>query len=347
MITKKRGGIIMKILITGGAGFIGSHTALLLLEAGYEIVIVDNFSTSSLEVLKRLEKLTKRSITFRNVDLRDESAIDSVFNEFSIEAVIHFAGLKAVGESVENPLSYYENNIGSTISLCKVMDKHNVYKLVFSSSATVYGIPKVVPIVEQVTLNSTNPYGRTKLMIEEILRDLYISNNEWSIALLRYFNPIGAHESGKIGESPTGVPNNLIPYITQVAIGKREFVKVFGGDYDTPDGTGIRDYIHVNDLAKGHIKALDKIMNESGIEAYNLGTGKGYSVLQVISEFEKVIGRHIPYKIVARRSGDIAECFADPSKAEVKLGWKAEKTLRDMCFDAWLWQKENPNGYEK
>lgn len=329
----------MTILVTGGAGFIGSHTALFLLEAGYDVVIVDNLSNSRIEVIERLERLVGHPIPFRAVDLRNERALEKVFATFSIEAVVHFAGLKAVSESVDRPLFYYENNIGGTITLCKVMDKFGVRRLVFSSSATVYGIPEQVPVVEDVSLHSTNPYGRTKLMIEEILQDVYRANEEWSIALLRYFNPIGAHESGEIGEDPTGIPSNLMPYITQVAIGEREALSVYGGDYPTWDGTGVRDYIHVSDLAVGHIKALEKVKRVTGIEAYNLGTGKGYSVLDVVNMFEKVTGATVPYRIVDRRPGDIASCYADPSKAERELHWKAEKTLADMCRDAWRWQQ--------
>ncbi|AZV45331.1 UDP-glucose 4-epimerase [Peribacillus asahii] len=337
----------MSILVTGGAGFIGSHTALLLLEAGYEVVVVDNFSNSKPEVISRMESLAGQKIPLYEVDLRDEIGLSTVFENHQIEAVIHFAGLKAVGESVSNPLYYYENNIGGTITLCQVMEKYNVHKMVFSSSATVYGKPDQVPVAENVPLRSTNPYGRTKLMIEEILRDVYISNPDWSIALLRYFNPLGAHESGKIGEDPNGIPNNLMPYITQVAIGKRDELLVYGGDYETPDGTGIRDYIHVTDLAMGHLKALQRVKNVTGVEAYNLGTGTGYSVLDVVREFEKVTGVKIPYQIVERRPGDIAECYANPNKAERELGWKADKTLADMCRDAWKWQKVNPEGYSE
>ncbi|PAQ13799.1 UDP-glucose 4-epimerase GalE [Bacillaceae bacterium SAOS 7] len=329
----------MTILVTGGAGFIGSHTALFLLEAGYDVVIVDNLSNGRIEVVDRLERLVGHPIPFRAVDLRNERALEKVFATFSIEAVVHFAGLKAVSESVDRPLFYYENNIGGTITLCKVMDKFGVRRLVFSSSATVYGIPEQVPVAEDVPLHSTNPYGRTKLMIEEILQDVYRANEEWSIALLRYFNPIGAHESGEIGEDPTGIPSNLMPYITQVAIGERETLSVYGGDYPTWDGTGVRDYIHVSDLAAGHIKALEKVKRVTGIEAYNLGTGKGYSVLDVVKVFEKVTGAKVPYRIADRRSGDIASCYADPSKAERELHWKAEKTLSDMCRDAWRWQQ--------
>lgn len=337
----------MSILITGGAGYIGSHTCIELLNAGYDIVVVDNFSNSKPEVLNRIQEITGKEFKFYEVDILDREGLEKVFSENDIEAVIHFAGLKAVGESVEIPLKYYHNNITGTIILCEVMQKYGVKKIVFSSSATVYGNPKSVPITEDFPLSATNPYGRTKLMIEEILRDVYISDNDWSIALLRYFNPIGAHESGKIGEDPNGIPNNLMPYITQVAVGKREKLNVFGNDYDTHDGTGVRDYIHVVDLAKGHLKALEKIMSTKGIDAYNLGTGVGYSVLDVVKNFEKATGQKIPYVITKRRPGDIDKCYADPTKAYKELGWKAEKSLEDMCRDSWNWQKNNPNGYDK
>ncbi|MCM3788900.1 UDP-glucose 4-epimerase GalE [Domibacillus indicus] len=337
----------MKVLVTGGAGFIGSHTALLLLEAGYEIVIADNFLNSSPEVLKRIEMLASRPVSFVELDLRDEEALDRLFSYHEFDSVIHFAGLKAVGESVEKPLYYYENNIGSTLTLCKVMEKFNVVKLVFSSSATVYGVPDEVPIVENIPLYSTNPYGRTKLMIEEILKDIHTANPNWRISLLRYFNPLGAHESGEIGEDPNGIPNNLMPYITQVAIGKRDKLLIFGGDYPTIDGTGVRDYIHVTDLAHGHIRALKKLNESTGIEAYNLGTGRGYSVLEVINTFESATGISVPYEIIDRRPGDIAECYADTTKTEIELGWKAKKTLEDMCRDSWRWQKKNPEGFRK
>ncbi|MBZ4646716.1 MAG: galE [Clostridia bacterium] len=335
----------MSILVTGGAGYIGSHTCVELLNAGYDIVVVDNFSNSKPEALKRVKEITGKDFRFYEVDILDKKELEKVFSENDIEAVIHFAGLKAVGESVEIPLKYYHNNITGTLVLCEVMKKYGVKKMVFSSSATVYGNPKSVPITEDFPLGATNPYGRTKLMIEEILRDVYISDNDWSIALLRYFNPIGTHESGRIGEDPNGIPNNLMPYITQVAVGKREKLYVFGNDYDTHDGTGVRDYIHVVDLAKGHLKALEKIMSTKGIDAYNLGTGVGYSVLDVVKNFEKVTGQKIPYVITDRRPGDIDKCYADPTKAYKELGWKAEKSLEDMCRDSWNWQKNNPNGY--
>ncbi|WP_113919677.1 UDP-glucose 4-epimerase GalE [Alkalibaculum bacchi] len=335
----------MMILVTGGAGYIGSHACVELLNEGYDIVVVDNLSNSKTESLKRVEELTGKSIKFYEVDILDRQSLEQVFDENNIEAVIHFAGLKAVGESVQIPLRYYHNNITGTLILCEVMEKHNVKKLVFSSSATVYGVPDTVPISEDFPLSTTNPYGSTKLMIEQILRDLYISDKEWSISLLRYFNPIGAHESGRIGEDPNGIPNNLMPFITQVAIGKREKLSVFGNDYDTHDGTGVRDYIHVVDLAKGHLKALQKIKDTTGIEAFNLGTGTGYSVLDIVKNFEKANGIKIPYEITPRRPGDIAQCYADPTKAKVELGWVAEKGIEDMCRDSWNWQKKNPKGY--
>lgn len=335
----------MKVLVTGGTGYIGSHTCVELLNNGHDVIIVDNLSNSKPEVINRIKELTGKDFKFYKADILNKKEIDKIFKENNIEAVIHFAGLKAVGESVKIPLRYYYNNVTGTLVLCEVMQKHNVKKMVFSSSATVYGKPKTVPITEDFPLSATNPYGRTKLMIEQILRDVYVSDNDWSIALLRYFNPIGAHESGRIGEDPNGIPNNLMPYITQVAIGKKERLNVFGDDYDTHDGTGVRDYIHVVDLAKGHLKALEKVMSTKGVEAYNLGTGVGYSVLDVVRKFEKVTGKKIPYVITSRRPGDIDKCYADPTKACKELGWKAEKTLEDMCKDAWNWQKNNPDGY--
>lgn len=337
----------MSILVTGGAGYIGSHTCVELLEAGYDIVVVDNFSNSKPEALRRVKEITGKDFKVYAVDLLDRDGLDKVFSENDIQAVIHFAGLKAVGESVAIPLKYYYNNITGTIILCEVMQKHGVKKIVFSSSATVYGKPKSVPIKEDFPLCPTNPYGRTKYMIEEILRDVYVADNEWSIILLRYFNPIGAHESGRIGEDPNGIPNNLMPYITQVAVGKREKLYVFGNDYDTHDGTGVRDYIHVVDLARGHLKALEKAIKDNGVEVYNLGTGVGYSVLDVVKTFERVNGVKIPYVITGRRPGDVDKCYADPTKAHKELGWKAEKNLEDMCRDSWNWQKNNPNGYEE
>lgn len=335
----------MEILVTGGAGYIGSHTCVELLNAGYDVIIVDNYSNSKPEVLKRIKEITGRDLKFYEVDLLDKEALEEVFRANKVEAVIHFAGLKAVGESVAIPLRYYHNNITGTLILCELMQKYNVKKMVFSSSATVYGMNNVSPLTEDLPLSTTNPYGSTKLMIEQILRDLYVSDNEWNIALLRYFNPIGAHESGRIGEDPNGIPNNLMPFITQVAVGKREKLSVFGDDYDTHDGTGVRDYIHVVDLAKGHLKAVEKVMSTKGVEAYNLGTGVGYSVLDVVKNFEKATGQQIPYVVAPRRPGDIATCYADPAKALKELGWKAEKSLEDMCRDSWRWQSNNPNGY--
>lgn len=336
----------MNILVTGGAGYIGSHTVVQLLEEGYGVIIVDNFSNSKPESLKRIKEITGKDFKFYEVDLLDREALDKVFVDNEIDAVIHFAGLKAVGESVSIPMKYYHNNITGTLVLCELMKKHNVKNMVFSSSATVYGMNNVSPLTEDLPLSTTNPYGSTKLMIEQILRDIYVSDNSWSIALLRYFNPIGAHISGRIGEDPNGIPNNLMPYITQVAIGKREELSVFGDDYDTHDGTGVRDYIHVVDLASGHLKAVNKVMGMKGIEAYNLGTGTGYSVLDVINNFEKATDVKVPYKIIERRPGDIGTCYADASKAYKELGWKAEKNLEDMCRDSWRWQSNNPNGYE-
>ncbi|MGD6776402.1 UDP-glucose 4-epimerase GalE [Sutcliffiella horikoshii] len=336
----------MAILVTGGAGYIGSHTSVELLNAGYDIVIVDNFSNSNHVSLDRIKEITGKDFAFHEVDLLDKESLSKVFREHSIEAVIHFAGLKAVGESVEKPLFYYHNNITGTLYLCEVMHEHGVKNIVFSSSATVYGLPESVPISESFPLSATNPYGQTKLMIEQIMRDLHVADPDWSISLLRYFNPIGAHESGRIGEDPNGIPNNLMPFITQVAIGKLPQLQVFGNDYDTVDGTGVRDYIHVVDLAKGHLKALEKVLTDKGVNAYNLGTGNGYSVLEMVKAFEKASQRNVPYKIVARRPGDIGECFADPTKAKEELDWQAEKGLDEMCQDSWKWQKNNPNGYK-
>lgn len=336
----------MAILVTGGAGYIGSHTCVELLNAGYEIVVLDNFINSKQESLKRVEEISGRPLKLYQADLLNQADVEKIFQENEIEAVIHFAGLKAVGESVIDPLRYYHNNITGTLVLCEAMKRHGVKTLVFSSSATVYGMPEQVPISEGAPLAALNPYGRTKLMIEEILQDLYLSDNSWSIALLRYFNPIGAHESGRIGEDPAGIPNNLLPFITQVAVGKRKELQVFGNGYPTKDGTGVRDYIHVVDLAAGHLKALEKITTTTGIEAYNLGTGNGYSVLEMVSAFEQVSGVEIPYKIVDSRPGDTAICFADPLKAERELGWKAMRTINNMCMDSWRWQAANPNGYE-
>lgn len=337
----------MVILVTGGAGYIGSHTCVELINEGHDIVVVDNFFNSKPESLKRIKQITGKDFKVYYIDLLDEKALNKVFRENEIDAVIHLAGLKAVGESVNVPLWYYHNNITSTVILCKVMEKHDVKKLVFSSSATVYGIPETVPIKEDASLWAMNPYGRTKLMIEDILRDLYESDKSWSIALLRYFNPIGAHDSGLIGEDPNDIPNNLMPYITQVAVGKLKELSVFGNHYPTKDGTGVRDYIHVVDLAKGHLKAVEKVKVTKEIGAYNLGTGKGYSVLDVIKAFEQASQARVPYRIVEPRRGDVASCFADPTKAKMELNWEAEKGLEEMCADAWRWQRKNPNGYEE
>lgn len=334
----------MSILVTGGCGFIGSHTVVELLNSGYEVIIVDNLINSKIEVLDSIKKITGKDVKFYNIDLLDREKLEKVFEENqNIEAVIHFAALKAVGESVEKPIEYYYNNICGTLVLVDTMRKYNVKKIVFSSSATVYGNPETVPIKEDFPKSATNPYGQTKLMIEQILEDIYISDNNWTVILLRYFNPIGAHESGLIGENPNGIPNNLMPYINKVAIGELECLNVFGNDYNTPDGTGVRDYIHVVDLAKGHIKALERANKVTGVEAYNLGTGKGYSVLEIVKNFENVNGVKINYKITDRRAGDIAECYADPSKAEEILNWKAEKNLEDMCKDSWNFIKNASN----
>ena len=334
------------ILVTGGAGYIGSHTCISLIEAGYGVVVYDNFSNSSIEGIKRVEKIVGKKIDVIKGDIRDKEALEDVFRTFEIDSVIHFAGLKAVGESVEKPLEYYDNNIGGTVKLCEVMRDNGCKKIVFSSSATVYGDPKSVPIKEDFPLSATNPYGRSKLFIEEILRDLFVSDNEWKIVLLRYFNPVGAHESGLIGEDPNGIPNNLMPYISQVAVGKRDHLRVFGGDYDTHDGTGVRDYIHVMDLAEGHVKALDHIDEFDKVMTINLGTGHGYSVLDVVKAFEKASGKRVPYEIVERRAGDIATCYADPSYAKELLGWSAKYDIYKMCEDAWRWQSKNPDGYK-
>jgi len=335
----------MKILVTGGAGYIGSHTCIELIESGYEVVVVDNLCNSSLESLKRVEKLTDSDIPFHKVDVRDKQALTHVFEQYSIDGVIHFAGLKAVGESVQKPIEYYDTNVGGTFILADVMREFDCKTFIFSSSATVYGDPHTVPIKEDFPLSVTNPYGRSKLMIEEFLQDVFVADDSWHIALLRYFNPMGAHKSGLIGEDPNDTPNNLIPYISQVAVGKLERLSVFGGDYDTPDGTGVRDYIHVVDLAKGHVKALQALKDKSQILIVNLGTGNGYSVLDMVKAFEKASGKNIPYKIVDRRSGDIATCYADPVYAEERLGWKAECELDEMCEDTWRWQSMNPDGY--
>lgn len=335
----------MRILVTGGAGYIGSHTCLELLEAGHEVVVVDNLSNSKEESLRRVQELAGKRLEFHQVDLLDKDALHAVFANSALDAVIHFAGLKAVGESVTVPLRYYHNNITGTIILCEVMKNHEVTSLVFSSSATVYGDPHEVPITEDFPVGPTNPYGRTKLMIEEILSDLHVADNRLNIALLRYFNPIGAHASGRIGEDPNGIPNNLLPYISQVAVGKLPELPVFGDDYPTRDGTGVRDYIHVVDLAAGHLKALEKLTENPGVVTYNLGTGQGCSVLEMISAFEKASGRKVPYKVIDRRPGDIAVCYADPTRAKRELGWSAARGIEEMCADSWRWQSENPDGY--
>ena len=335
----------MAILMTGGAGFIGSHTCIEMLSAGKEVVVIDNLDNSSSVSLERVEKITGKKVKFYENNVCDKSALRNIFKEENIEAVIHFAGLKAVGESVREPIRYYQNNLESTISLIEVMSEFNVKKIVFSSSATVYGVAKTMPLKEGMPTGAINPYGRTKLFIEEILKDLYVADKDWSIALLRYFNPIGAHKSGLIGEDPKGIPNNLMPYISQVAVGKLEKLHVFGNDYKTIDGTGVRDYIHVVDLAKGHVKAIDWALGNKGCEAINLGTGNGVSVLQLRDAFVKATGVEIPYVIDPRRPGDPDEVYADSSKAEKLLGWKAELGIEEMCEDTWRWQKNNPNGY--
>ena len=335
----------MKILVTGGAGYIGSHTCIELIKSGYEVVVVDNLCNSSLESIKRVEKLTDSDIHFHKVDVRDKVSLARVFEQYPIDGVIHFAGLKAVGESVEKPIEYYDTNVSGTFILAEVMREFNCKTFVFSSSATVYGNPHTVPIKENFPISATNPYGRSKLMIEEFLQDVFIADDSWHIALLRYFNPVGAHKSGLIGEDSNNIPNNLMPYISQVAIGKLENLSIFGGDYDTHDGTGVRDYIHVVDLAKGHIKALQALKDKSQVLTVNLGTGKGYSVLDMIKAFEKASDKNIAYQIVDRRPGDIATCYADPSYAVEKLDWKAEYELDEMCEDTWRWQSMNPKGY--
>jgi UDP-glucose 4-epimerase len=335
----------MRVLVTGGAGYIGTHTCVELLNAGNDIVVVDNFSNSKPEAIRRVRELTGKEFKFYQSDLLDTDELGKIFASNYIDAVIHFAGLKAVGESVKLPLWYYHNNFMGTLRLCEVMKNYGVKKLVFSSSATVYGMPETVPISEVFPLKATNPYGRTKQMIEEMLRDLYVSDAGWGVALLRYFNPIGAHKSGRIGEDPNGIPNNLLPYISQVAIGKLSELRVFGNDYPTVDGTGVRDYIHVVDLAIGHLSALEAIVGSSGVEAYNLGTGKGYSVLEIAAAFEKASGRRIPFRYTERRRGDIGICYADPAKAKAALHWVAMRGIDEMCEDSWRWQSSNPNGY--
>lgn len=335
----------MSILVTGGAGYIGSHTCLELLQAGQQVVVFDNFSNSHPESLKRVEQITGRKLALVEGDIRDQAAIEAALRQYSCKAVIHFAGLKAVGESVEKPLAYYDNNVVGTHRLLSAMQNCGVNTLVFSSSATVYGEPQRLPLTEDHPLSATNPYGRSKLIIEDMLRDLYRANPDWCIAILRYFNPVGAHESGRIGENPLGVPNNLMPFVAQVAVGRREFLNVWGNDYDTPDGTGVRDYIHVVDLALGHLKALQQLAAPQCVEV-NLGTGNGYSVLDVVKAFEAASGKAVPYRVSPRRPGDVAACYADPSHAERHLGWKAQRDLAAMCRDHWNWQKQNPKGYE-
>lgn len=335
------------ILVAGGAGYIGSHTCVELLQAGYDVVVVDNLSNSSQESLNRVEKITGKSVKFYEADVADKEAMDKIFNENDIFGVINFAGLKAVGESVEKPLEYYQNNITGTLNMCEVMRKHGVKNIIFSSSATVYGDPETVPITEECPKGvCTNPYGWTKSMLEQILTDIQKADNEWNVILLRYFNPIGAHKSGLMGEDPNGIPNNLMPYVMKVAIGQLPQVNVFGNDYDTPDGTGVRDYIHVVDLADGHVKAIKKLEENPGLKIYNLGTGIGYSVLDVIENVSKAVGKEIPYVIAPRRAGDIAQCYSDASLAKKELGWEAKNGIKEMCEDSWNWQKNNPNGYK-
>ena len=336
----------MNILVTGGAGYIGSHTCVELLNSGYEVIVVDNLSNSSEISLHRVETITDKTVKFYKADLLDTAAMDQIFSENEIHSVIHFAAFKAVGESVAKPLMYFRNNIAGTVSLCETMVKHDVKNIVFSSSATVYGDPATVPIKEDFPLSATNPYGRTKLMMEEILGDVYVSDNDWNVVLLRYFNPVGAHQSGTIGEDPRGIPNNLMPFVSQVAVGKREKLSIFGDDYPTPDGTGVRDYIHVVDLAGGHVKAIEKLKQKPGLFVCNLGTGQGYSVLEMVKAFEKASGKPVPYEIVERRPGDIAECYAEPTLAKAALGWEATRGLDEMCEDNWRWQSQNPNGFE-
>ena len=337
--------MMKSILVTGGAGYIGSHTVLLLLEAGHQVVVLDNLSNSSRESLNRVERLAGKSVAFVEGDIRDANCLDTLFSDYDIAAVIHFAGLKAVGESVTMPLSYYDCNVTGSLRLLEAMERAGVHTMVFSSSATVYGDPATVPIREDFPLSSTNPYGATKLHIEDMLRDLYRSNEKWKLALLRYFNPVGAHESGQIGEDPAGIPNNLMPYIAQVAVGKREKLGVFGGDYPTPDGTGVRDYIHVMDLAQGHLAALEALDADAGLLTVNLGTGRGYSVLEMVTAFSQASGRPVPYEIVERRPGDVASCYADPAHANAVLGWEAQRGIEEMCEDHWRWQKQNPEGF--
>lgn len=336
----------MAILVTGGAGYIGSHTVLELLNSGNDVVVIDNLCNSSRESLRRVEALTGRSVTFYEADVCDRSALQTIFAQHAIDAVIHFAGLKAVGESTQIPLKYYQNNIAATLVLCEEMERAGVFRLVFSSSATVYGDPHTVPIQEHFPTSATNPYGRSKLMVEEMLRDIVAADPRWAVVLLRYFNPVGAHISGQIGEDPNGIPNNLLPYIAQVAIGRLKQLSVFGNDYPTPDGTGVRDYIHVVDLSLGHLKALQYIADRHGVFTFNLGTGQGYSVLEMVKAFEQASGRAVPYQVVARRPGDIAVCYAKPDLAAQELGWRAERGLPEMMADTWRWQSQNPNGYK-
>lgn len=331
--------------MTGGAGYIGSHTVVLLIEAGHEVIVFDNFSNASNESIKRVEKIVGQSIELIEGDIRNRDDLKAVFEHHQIDAVIHFAGLKAVGESVELPLKYYDNNVHGTLVLCEVMAEYGCKSIIFSSSATVYGDPYTTPIKEDFPVSATNPYGRSKLMVEEILRDLYVADPTWKIVLLRYFNPVGTHISGTIGEDPNGIPNNLMPFIAQTAVGKRECLSVFGGDYDTKDGTGVRDYIHVVDLSEGHLKALERLEHFSEVMTINLGTGNGYSVLEMVHAFEKASGQKVPYKIVERRAGDIATCFAEPAYAKEILGWEAKKGIDEMCEDTWRWQSKNPSGY--
>ena len=339
----------MKILVTGGAGYIGSHTCVELLNAGYEVVIVDNLYNASVKAVDRIREITGKELAFCEADICDRKALNRIFDEHNdVEAVIHFAGYKAVGESVAKPIEYYQNNLAGTLTLTDVMRKHGVKNIIFSSSATVYGDPAFVPITEECPKGiCTNPYGWTKWMLEQILTDIQKADNEWNVILLRYFNPIGAHKSGKLGEDPKGIPNNLLPYVAQVAIGKLPCLGVFGNDYDTPDGTGVRDYIHVVDLAAGHVKAIKKLADKEGVSIYNLGTGNGYSVLQIVKAFEKACGHPIPYEIKPRRPGDIATCYCDPSKAKAQLGWEAQYGIDEMCEDSWRWQSMNPNGFEE
>ena len=336
----------MNILVTGGAGYIGSHTCVELLNAGYDIVVVDNLDNSNIKAIEAIKRLTGKDFPFYKYDLLDREDLEKVFKENKLDGVIHFAGLKAVGESTQIPLRYYHNNITGTLILMELMEKYDVNNIVFSSSATVYGMPKSVPITEDFPLSTTNPYGSTKLMIENIMKDVSAANPKLSITLLRYFNPIGAHKSGELGEDPKGIPNNLLPYVAQVAVGKLEKVHVFGNDYPTPDGTGVRDYIHVVDLALGHLKAIEHCSGKEGVHIYNLGTGNGYSVLQIIEAFSKACGKELPYQIDPRRPGDIAECWADPSKAKNELGWVASRGIAEMCEDSWRWQRTHPNGFD-